>query len=182
MAHDNLERYIRNNRPLFDDEVPNLKIWANIERQLPKKVPLKVRMVRIASIAAAVVLLLATGAAMGIYWIGPADVPQLADMDHIDPKILQMEEFYQTQIQEKYQVLTSYQQTPDVLQEFAQLDATMEELREELLNAPEGKEAEIIDNLIKTYQTKVFILERVLDRIQSTNHKKVNHNENEISI
>jgi hypothetical protein len=58
----------------------------------------------------------------------------------------------------------------------------MLELREELLNAPEGKEEEIINNLIKTYQTKVSILERVLERVQSTNHKKVNHNENEISI
>jgi hypothetical protein len=182
MAHDNLERFIRDNRPLFDDEVPNLKIWGNIERQLPSKAPLKAKTFRLASIAAAVIFLLSAGAAIGVYWIGPQKVPQLAEMHNIDPEVLQMEQFYQSQIQEKYQVLSSYQEDPVVRQDFEQLDQTMLELREELLNAPEGKEEEIIENLIKTYQTKVFILERVLERIQSTNHKKVNRNENEISI
>lgn len=184
MAHDKLERFIRDNRPLFDDEVPNLKIWADIERQLPSKVkrPLKARILRMASIAAAVVLLLSTGAAIGIFWIGPQEVPQLAEMEDIDPEVLQMEQFYQSQIQEKYQMLTTYQQDPIVKKDFEQLDQTMLELREELLHAPEGKEEEIINNLIKTYQTKVFILERVLERVQSTNHKTLNHNENEISI
>jgi len=182
MAHDNLEQFIRDNRPLLDEDVPRLKVWADIESQLPKKPPLRVRILRLSSIAAAIVFLLSVGALLGIFWIGPQHVPQLAEMEDIDPKVLQMEEFYQSQIQEKYQVLTTYQQDPVVRQDFEQLDQTMEELRKELLNAPEGKEDEIIQNLIMTYQTKVKILERVLERIQSTNHKKVNHNENEISI
>ncbi len=182
MAHDKLEQFIRDNRPMFDDEVPNLKIWADIERQLPSKPPLRKRIYRLAGMAAAVVFLVGAGIAIGVFWIGPQEVPQLADMENIDPEVLQMEQFYQSQIQEKYQMLTAYQQDPVVKQDFEQLDQTMLELREELLNAPEGKEEEIINNLIKTYQTKVLILERVLERVQSTNHKKVNHNENEISI
>lgn len=182
MAHDKLERFIRDHRPLLDEEVPNLKIWADIERRLPNKHPMRARIYRLASIAAAMVLLISTGIAIGVFWVAPQEVPQLADMEHIDPEVLQMEQFYQSQIQEKYQLLTTYQPDPVVKQDFEQLDQTMLELREELLNAPEGKEEEIIHNLIKTYQTKVSILERVLERVQSTNHKKINHNENEISM
>ena len=128
MAQDKLERFIRDNRPLFDDEVPNLKIWADIERQLPSKPKpsLKVRVLRMASIAAAVVLLLGTGAAIGVFWIGPQEVPQLAEMGNIDPEILQMEQFYQSQIQEKYQMLTTYQQDPTVNKDFEQLDQAID--------------------------------------------------------
>jgi hypothetical protein len=182
MAHDKLEQFIRDNRPLFDDAVPNSKIWADIERQLPNKSPMSARIYRLVKTAAAVILLIGSGVAIGVFWIAPQEVPQLADMENIDPEVLQMEQFYQSQIQEKYQMLTAYQQDPVVKKDFEQLDQTMLELREELLNAPEGKEEEIINNLIKAYQTKVFILERVLERVQSTNHKKVNHNENEISM
>ncbi len=182
MAHDNLEQFIRDNRPLFDEDVPRLKAWAEIERRLPSRPPLKARVFRLTGMAAAVVLLLVSGAGLGIYWTGPREVPQLADMEHIDPEVLKTEQFYQSQIKEKFQLLAAYEQDEVVRQDFEQLDQMMKELRQELLQAPEGKEDEIIKNLIKTYQTKVYILERVLERIPSTNHKKTDHNENEISI
>ncbi len=43
----------------------------------------------------------------------------------------------------------------------------MEELRLELEVAPRGAEEQIVTNLIRSYQIKVKILERVLERIGS---------------
>jgi hypothetical protein len=122
MAHDKLEQFIRDNRPLFDDEVPNSTIWADIERRLPSKPPVRTRLYRLARMAAAVIVLIGSGVAIGVFWVAPQEVPQLADMENIDPEILQMEQFYQSQIQEKYQMLTAYQQDPVDKQDFEQLD------------------------------------------------------------
>ena len=70
-----------------------------------------------------------------------------------------------------------------VLADLEQLDLTMQELRQELLRAPKGQEEQIIENLIRSYQTKVQILERVLERVQSTQQPNtLKPLDNEVSI
>ena len=62
----------------------------------------------------------------------------------------------------------------------------MDELRLELEVAPRGAEEQIVTNLIRSYQIKVKILERVLERIGSDNPASQpevkNKKSNEVSI
>lgn len=182
MAQDNLERFILSNREAFDDDVPGLRVWANIERQLPPERSNRFSLLKISKIAAAILVLISFGAFLGIYFTGGNQLSSIAQIDDINPELIELERFYQKEIQEKINVLVSYEQDPGVIEDIEQLDNTMKELKNELSIAPDGKEEEIIENLIKTYQTKIFILERVLSRLSTTNHKNVVPHESEISI
>lgn len=182
MAQDNLERFVIKNRDAFDEDVPSLKVWANIERQMVKERTNRFSIIKVSKIAAAIVFLLSVGATMGVYMTKSNPTSGISQLASIDPELMEMEQFYQEQIQEKMTVLVDYEQQESIKDDFAQLDSTMEELKDELRLAPEGMEEEIIENLIKTYQTKIFILERVLSRLNTTNHKKDFSHEQEVSI
>ena len=56
------------------------------------------------------------------------------------------------------------------------------ELRAELANAPAGSEERIINAMIYNYKAKLEILERVLEKIQSTNQGTLKTENDEISI
>ena len=58
----------------------------------------------------------------------------------------------------------------------------MEELKNELLNAPKGKEEELISNLIQGYQMKISILELVLQKLEQTPSANYKNNKHETGI
>ena len=96
-----------------------------------------------------------------------------------------MVRYYESEIDRRIQQVASYRHGASVLQDIEQLDTAMEELRRELRSAPAGKEDEIVENLIRSYQTKIAILERVLERIETTsdeNEPLIKPASNEISI
>ncbi|MDX1665605.1 MAG: hypothetical protein R3350_00160, partial [Saprospiraceae bacterium] len=78
--------------------------------------------------------------------------------------------------------LAAYSEEPSVMRDLDQVDLVVEELKSELKNAPEGREEQIIANLILSYQAKLEILERVLNRVQMHNKRKLKPLNNEISI
>lgn len=180
---DNLEQFINDNRAAFDDEVPSLKVWAQIDQQLPQQRQRKIiGMRRVLQMAAAVVLLLGMGAVIGRY-VGAGEVKPLESLvQQLPEELEEIEHFYQTQIDQKYQQLVSYKHDQSIEQDLDQLDETMAELKQELLDAPKGKEGQIIKSLIESYQTKISILELVLYRIQSNNEDQSKPKENEVSI
>jgi len=80
-------------------------------------------------------------------------------------EFLEVEQFYQKQISSKVNQLASmsdYDQS--VEDDLAQLDTSIQELKEEIAEAPKGSEAEIINTMIHNYKTKVELLERILSR------------------
>jgi hypothetical protein len=62
------------------------------------------------------------------------------------------------------------------------MDQAMTELKDELKNAPKGKEEEIVATMIQTYQTKVAILERVLEYMRQAKPQNSKSTSNEISM
>jgi hypothetical protein len=57
-----------------------------------------------------------------------------------------------------------------VMEDLQQIDEVQKDLRRELQNAPKSSREEIIQTMIKNYQTKLDILERVLTRVQVGNN------------
>lgn len=182
MQRDNLERFILNNRTDFDQEMPSLKVWAEIDKQMKGGGAKRVSLWRSVRIAAAVAALLFIGALAGTLVTKDPALTAEAKLQEIAPEFGEMERFYNQQIQQQFSRLANYQYEPTVLDDLEQVDDIMDELKQELANAPQGTEEKIIENLIKTYQTKVAILGRVLERIQSTNRKDLKPEDNEISI
>ena len=54
---DRLEKFINQNRDQFDDKVPNLKVWADIEKRLDPPQAKRGSIKRMLSIAASVLIL-----------------------------------------------------------------------------------------------------------------------------
>ncbi|MCP3931308.1 MAG: hypothetical protein GY705_19660 [Bacteroidetes bacterium] len=179
---DNLEKYIIENREAFDSAVPNLKVWADIDEQLSRKSARRIPIRRILSIAATIVVLLVAGAAAGSYIANGQQGEEITSLADVSPEYAELEQHYDQQIKEKTGQLAVYNHDKTVDEDLQQIDNVMDELLLELQNAPEGQEEQIISNMVKNYQAKIDILERVLERIQSINQKSVKTERDEISI
>lgn len=178
---DKLEKFILQNRDAFDDDVPSLKVWAAIDQALEEKPAKRVTLRHSLRIAAAVVFLLMAGAAAGLYLSNhfqttPASLAELA------PEFAELEQYYTSQVDLRMRELVQYRHAHAVQSDLEQLDQVAAELRVELANAPKGSEEQIINAMIYNYKAKLEILERVLQKIQSTNQGTLKTEDDEISI
>lgn len=178
---DDLEKFILENRAQFDTEIPSLRVWGGIDRQLQQK-PAAGRVVWLKrlQVAAAAAFLVAAGSTLSIYLANSArEVKSLGD---ISQEYAEMEYFFNNQVTEKMAQLADYRQDSFVKTDIQELDARYEQLKEELREAPPGTEEKIIQAMIKNYQTKIDILEQVLEKVKTTNSANSKTTGNEISI
>ena len=173
---DRFENFIKQNRDQFDQKIPSLKVWADIEKRLDPPKAKRISLSRIVGIAASVIILLGVGAFLGQQFMSTSpDTPTLAE---ISPEYGQMENNLQKRINQKRAQLASYNYDDSVNEDLQDLDETLEELRAELKNVPKGSEEQIVQAMIKNYETKIKILEIVLEKIDS-NNSKINKGRNE---
>jgi len=185
MKRDSIEKFIQEHRQEFDDSIPSLKVWAEIDRQLHDAAPSQAKVfrlhwVRLASVAASVIILIAFGMGIGFQLSG-SDESDPATLASVSPEYAEMEQYFTRSINDRMAQLANYEQGESVIDDLEQIDEVMIELQEELKDCPKGGEERIVENLIRTYQAKIAILERVLERME-TNQPTENPKENEISI
>ncbi|MBK7410323.1 MAG: hypothetical protein IPL49_19955 [Saprospirales bacterium] len=178
---DQLEQFVGKNRLAFDREVPNLKVWAAIDQALEAQRPVaRIRTIwRTLRVAASVVILLTLGGLIGMYAYKYTHVQELPTLAEIAPEYAELEQYYTTQVSNRMQELSRFDQGANVQPDIQQLDDLYKELQLELDKAPKGSEEQIIQAMIRNYQIKLDILERVLEKIQTTNPKTA---DNETSI
>lgn len=177
----NLEKFIQENRAEFDSAVPSLEVWAKLDQHLDRQRPMgKVVWMRRLRAAAAVLLLLAAGGAMGAYLTNQGKaVNSLSD---VSPEHAEMEQYFSSQVEEKLAKLANYHQDGVVKADLAELDQAYEQLKKELETAPTGADEKIIQAMIETYQTKINILEQVLEKVERVNPTLDKTAENEVSL
>ena len=175
-----LEKYIQENRLAFDTEVPSLKVWANIDRQLDQRPKPKVVWMHRVRAMAAVAILTITACAIGFYM--GANTVETRTLADISPEHEEMERYFNQQIDNKMAQLVSYKQDGFVKDDFQELDAIYNELRQELEKAPVDNDERVIQAMIKNYQTKIDILEQVLEKVQTTEQTNLKTEEDEVSI
>ncbi len=178
---DNLEKFIRENRSDFDTGIPRLDVWANLDQHLDRQRPSgRVVLMRKLRVAAAVLVLLTAGGLGGAYLTNAnKTVESLAD---VSPEHAEMERYFSSQVEQKLAKLASYKQDGTVKADIQELDETYNQLKKELENAPEGAEEFIIQAMIETYQTKISILEQVIEKVEKVNPTTINTTGNEVSI
>ena len=189
MQQDSLEKFIQDHRESFDDAYPSLRSWAVIEQSMTEQKVTQLTSRRLLKIAAAVLLIFTSGGLIGSYITQTQQQPEnvLANiLPDISPELVALEQHYLDEIKKKSAQLASFPQDQEVENDLQFLDDAMDELRLELEVAPRGAEEQIVTNLIRSYQIKVKILERVLERIGSDNPVRQpevkNKKSNEVSI
>jgi len=184
MQRDELENFVLDKREAFDDAIPSLKVWADIDRALNKpSVSQPLTFQRFFKVAAAVAAILVVGGFGGNLLTRWQQADSAAIIEKVNPEYLEMEQYYRQQINTKVQQLARYEPNGTFMSDMKKMDQVMAELKEELCVAPKGQEEEIIATMIQTYQTKVAILERVLEQMRTSKPqpKKTTSNE-EVSL
>lgn len=184
MQRDELENFVLDKREAFDDAIPSLKVWADIDRALNKpSVSQPLTFQRFFKVAAAVAAILVVGGFGGSLLTRWQQADSVAIIEKVNPEYLEMEQYYRQQISTKVQQLARYEPNGTFMSDMKKMDQVMAELKEELCVAPKGQEEEIIATMIQTYQTKVAILERVLEQMRTSKPqpKKTTSNE-EVSL
>ena len=162
-----LEKFVIQHRSEFDSEVPSLKVWAEIDKKLEKKSAKKRSLWGFVRAAAAVVILLGVGSIIGAQ-LSDSSLDSTSTLAEVAPEYAELESYYHQQINQKIKQLASYQHDGYVQEDLRQLDEVFAELRQELEIAPRGAEKQIIQMMIENYESKINILERVLEKIEST--------------
>lgn len=173
---DGLEKFVKNNREQFDAAIPKGDIWAGIEEALQneknaKVVPLQTSSkpkvsIRYLKIAAVALALITVGGVLGSYLTVQWQQQSAMSLGDISPEYAELEDFYVQQINYNIKKLenTAYQQ--EVLADLADLDANFKELQQELGTSQGVDKEDLIHLMIENYNTKIEILERVLNELQ----------------
>lgn len=185
-----IEQFINNNRDEFDSEEMKTG-WEKIEHRIKQK---KTKLIkRLWWAAAASIVLCISGAVYYNYMYQdkttetaiqpPIDLPSKELTDQVDPEYTQqMDQFAhlikikQTELsQNKHQQPVLYQQ---FLKDNNQLDSSYSFLKSKLAANP-NKEI-LLDAMIQNLQLKLDLLNRQLQIIKQSKHKKINNNEKTI--
>ena len=99
---------------------------------------------------------------------------------HLPIEFREAENFYQTEYQNKRQQLVNYQVEPTLEADLEEFDQIILEMKEELKGVPSGNRERVLSAIIQNYQTKIDILQRILDQLESTKTTKSDRNETNI--
>ncbi|MFN4253960.1 MAG: hypothetical protein ACK4Q5_03005 [Saprospiraceae bacterium] len=180
-----LESFLTENRTHLDTAVPDLRVWANIEKTLPATQPA----MRVAHLnfgrqlmrAAAAIALIISCFGAGMWYARNGSGGEGMAMSEVSNEYAELENYYRRDISAKQEKLASFaSQNDPVLDDLAQLDNMMAELKHELANVPEGNREQVIRAMIDNYKAKTAILEKVLEHIQHQNQEQSNSVKNEI--
>jgi len=182
-----LEKFVQENRDAFDDKFPSEMLWENINNKLneaevgkteAKIIPLRSRLYRYVSIAAIGLVLLTVGGLIGSYLTQQQQGENLS-FGAISEEYEELETYYSQRVNTKVNELKKYRYDDNVIDDINELDSAYEELEKELkAQGAAADNEEIINEMIENYQTKIEILERVLNRLErkQTEEEKMKKN------
>jgi len=169
---DGLEKFIEQQRELFDVKIPDEKIWENISKQVNSH---KMRIVwyrsnLFRSIAAGFTLLV-LGGSIG-FLIANKKESSLWNIGLASETFIDFEMASQKSINEKLFQLRELNAEESIFSDLKQMDRSMEELNKELERIPSGQEKIILEQLKRGYQTKIDILDKIIYRLESKTQKQ----------
>ena len=179
MEGDRIEKFVITHREEFDSEMPGDHIWPGIESQLEKnarKKGLRISFIRVAGVAASVLILVALGIAIGLNLANnqPGEIRNLMVGDQ---RWQEIEQFYARQVAEKRGEISQYNVETDLQADLDVLDKNYQELKQDLNEADAFQREEIVHAMIMNYKAKITLLERVLEKLEHHSNKQHNNNE-----
>lgn len=166
-----IEDFISDNRAAFDSEYPSDKVWDKIQQSLPatKKKPWIIRLdMKVVGIAASLLILLGVGVLIGLSLQEESRTngEMLYSDRHLN-EYKEAEQFFVSQVDNKLERIKALKgEDKELENDLKQLDDVFGELRQELVNTHHGNAEQVVSAMIMTYQAKIDLLERVLNRIE----------------
>jgi hypothetical protein len=183
---DNLEKFINQNRSSFDDQVPNLDVWAKINDQLEQESKPKVKQIRmytyLGRVAAACLLIFVGAFGSYEYFNSNNQDVMASSFETMAPEYAGEVAVYQQQVSLRMNKLANYKSAHRVSDDMIQLDEAFDELLNELENVPYSRREQILEALIANFQNKINVLDKVLEEVESTDTKSLNQIQNEVSL
>ncbi len=155
-----LEDFIKDNRPAFDNKEPSDRVWTGIEKSITPTFSIwnSVTIWR----AAAVIFM-----ALSVYLLIPKESSnQLAETeDQVLTDFQDVESFYVTEISNKVSLINGFENNEGLngfTQNFQQLDAMYMVLKEEMKNSPSTK---VKEALVLNLLIQIDLLNKQLDKL-----------------
>lgn len=169
---DPLKEYIDKNRGDFDELNPPPLVWRSIEMELEQEevqvIPFYKRSwLRIAAVA---IVFLIVGVGIGKF-LNETNASQYANTAEWK-QYLEAEDYLQKKVDYTKRKISNFDQNTNVAKDLTKLDEVYNELKLELQNSQLGNRDIIIKAMITNYNTKLKILERVLDKTQESEKEK----------
>ncbi len=158
---DQLEKFVRNHRAEFDSNNPDPGLWTAIEDRLPAKEAKHFTIWKLTSVAAVGLVLILSGVIVGMN-MNNNSVTSTAE--YIEFR--EAEQYYNMQLQQRVSALAEYQYDPTIDDDLDELKEVYNDLSAELEDGMEPNKNDIIQALIQNYQTRVDLLERVLEKLE----------------
>jgi hypothetical protein len=164
---DQLEDFIKDNRPAFDNKEPSSQVWKRIEKAIipSNSIWNSVTLWR----AAAVIFMM-----LSIYLMIPESVQD--QLSKSDDKVLtdfqDVESFYVAEISNKVSLIDRFDGSEGLngfTQNFQQLDAMYMVLKEEMKNRPSAK---VKEALVLNLLIQIDLLNKQLDKLDSGEKEK----------
>lgn len=174
----NLEKHILENRDELDriEEAPVLRMWNEVEKQLPHSAKAAKQRWLVWRIAAAVLLLVGVG--VGSYFIGINDQPPAPNLAEIAPDFAAQEQQLQLEVAQRMDALDIEKLDRRLYREvLKELDELEKIHRETLKDLPvQGNDQRVIRTLLRYYEQKIRILELLSKEIENQKrHEERNH-------
>jgi hypothetical protein len=169
---DDLEKFVQQQRELFDVKIPDEKIWKNISKQVKtNRKPTVWFQASIFRRIAAGFTLLVIGGSIGFLIANKKESP-LWNVGIASEPFIDFEMVSKKSINEKLFQLRELNAEESIFSDLQQLDRSMEELKKELDRIPSGQEKIILEQLKRGYQTKIDILDKIIYRLESKTQKQ----------
>lgn len=174
MQRDELEKYIAEQRVDFDIHDLPEQVWPKIYQDLPDKKNSRFRFLKMAAVGLA---LITVGFGIGSFYFYNND-SHLADI--APPEFIETENYYAQQVATTYKEIKAIGGDENIDENLRALDEVYQELKSELLESKVNNREMILDAMIKTYQTKTELMEKILERLQEKKkYTDPKNNENE---
>lgn len=158
---DQLEKFIKNNRAEFDSSNPDPGLWNAIDDRLPRKEAKRLTIWKLTSVAAVGLVLILSGVIVGM---SMSDNNMESTAEYMEYR--EAQQYYNMQLQQRVSALSQYTYDPTIDDDLGELQEVYNELTTELEDGMEPNKNDIIQALIQNYQTRVNLLERVLERLE----------------
>ncbi len=149
-----LENFIKDNRDAFDDLKAPEAVWQKIDPG-PKVVPV---IWKWSAVAASALLLVAVGYIFGNRMHTTPDVEGWSEYE-------QTEQYYESRIQEKMDVIKTLNVGDEVMADIKILDDVYHEMKTQLMEDPNADAQMLLSTMIRHQQQKLEVMEEILHRV-----------------
>lgn len=174
MRKGRLEQFIDDNRTEFDSELPNMKLWGEIDKAVnpkPKKGHWQIASRAVAGIA----LLLFFGyLSFGNFYQKEYQninkKPQALAVDQ-NPELSEIKDYYSNRINKSMGKLVAIgHHDPDLFRDIKQMEMFYDTLQMEWAKNPHKSDDQLVNAMIENYKSRSELLENVLQHIERKNN------------